>query len=365
MIARISRPTFSIRFALLALAAIPVHAVAAEPVAIINGEAIGTDEFDRAWGAFAAQQEKLLTPQQMGAQWEKERKRLLLNQMIEQRLVLQAARKRGISVSAKEVDAAIAQLKERLRRDPQGRPLSAEDAEKAFQAELARESLTEKQFEKNVRNRMLAAALAAQLVKEKVKPPTDEEARKLFEAVKAELARPNAPLDSRPNELQALVRDFRAASAERVRVQRILFVVEDRSTVAQRRAAEKRAVEAKAKIEKGADFSDVAEAYSDDRRSASSGGDIGYVLRGEVPELDGTLFSLPVGDVSGVVKTKQGLQIFRITEKRATVGIRYRDARQYVMDYLSRAAERAEYARFVEGLKKAASIDIRAAFAKI
>lgn len=362
MIFRTLRPALPACLMLLALSSISSSARAAdEPIAVVNGEAVPKAEFERIWKAFAAQQEKSLAPHQMGPQWEKERKRLLLDQMIEQRLVLQEARKRRFSVTDKEVDAAIARLKERLRRDAQGRPVSPEEAEKAFEAELTKESLTEKQFAKNVRNRMMATALAAQLVKEQVKPPTDESARRLFDAVKARL---DGRDDSRQPDIDGLVRDFRAASVERVRVQRILFVLDGGATAAQRKAVEKRAAEAKAKLDKGSDFSDIAEAYSDDKRTASAGGDIGYVLRGEVPELDKVLFALPVGGFSGVVQTKQGLQIFRIAEKRAAASVRYRDARQYLMDYLSRAAERAEYVRFLSGLKKAASIDIRADFGK-
>lgn len=367
MIFRKLRPALPACLVVTVLASLSISARAADqPLAVVNGETVSKAEFDRVWKAFAAQQEKLRTSQQMGPQWERDRKRLLLDQMIEQQLVLQEARKRRINMADKDVEAAIARLKGRLRRDAQGRPVSSEEAEKAFQEELTKESLTEKQFTKNVRNRMLASALAAQLVKEKVKPPTEDEAKRLFDAVKARLEgrNPSASDDPRQSDIEGLVRDFRAASAERIRVQRILFVVDERSPVAQRKAVEKKAAEAKAKLDKGADFSDTAEAYSDDKRSAFVGGDIGYVLRGEVPELDKTLFSLPVGGFSGVVQTKQGLQIFRIAEKRAATGVRYRDARQYLMDYLSRAAERAEYSRFLSGLRKAASIDIRADFAK-
>jgi parvulin-like peptidyl-prolyl isomerase len=85
---------------------------------------------------------------------------------------------------------------------------------------------------------------------------------------------------------------------------------------------------------------------------------------GEVKDLDDALFSIPVGGFSGVIKTKQGYEIFRVEEKRAASNIRYAGARKFLADYLIRAAERAEFVRFVEGLRKAAAIDIRAGFAK-
>jgi parvulin-like peptidyl-prolyl isomerase len=334
-----------------------------EAVVVVNGEAIPRSEFDRDWAAFAAEQEKVMTPDQMTAEWERSKKSLLLEQVIQQRLVLQEAKKKGVTASQKDIDAVVLKTRQRFQVDAQGRALSASEAEEAFQKELAKEGLTEKQFAKHVQNQLLAAVLTNQMMKEKVKPPTEEEVRKLFEDVKNRMGQPSPAAatvnDSQQPDLDGLARYFKAAVAERVRVQRVLFLVTDRATVAQRRAAARRAEEVKAKLDKGADFADLAELYSDDKRSAAAGGDIGYVLRGDVKDLDDTLFSIPVGGVSGVVETKQGYQIFRIPEKRAASNIRYRAARAFLIEYLVRLAKRVEYVRFVDELKKRAAIDIK------
>jgi parvulin-like peptidyl-prolyl isomerase len=360
-----------ILFAFTLLAGLVAPATCAAPkageeaVAVVNNEAVPKTEFDRDWNAFTAEQEKIMTPEQMTPDWEKDKKRLLLNQLIEQRLVLQEARKKGVNVSQKDVDAVVLRTKEKFQLDAQGKPLSAEAAQEAFQKELAKEGITEKQLAKNIQNQLLAAALATQLMKDTVKAPTEEQVRKLFDAVKDRMAHPAAASgDAQQADLDGLARDFKAASAERVRVQRVLFRIDEHTTVAQRKAAQQKAQEAKAKLDQGADFADVAEQYSEDKRAAQSGGDIGYVLRGEVKDLDDVLFSLPVGGFSGVVSTKQGYQIFRIGEKRAASNVRYAAARKFLMDYLVRSSERAEYARFVDGLRKAAAIDIKASFAK-
>jgi hypothetical protein len=50
----------------------------------------------------------------MTPEWAKDKKRLLLNQLIEQRLVLREARKKGVSVSQKDVDAVTLRTKEKF-----------------------------------------------------------------------------------------------------------------------------------------------------------------------------------------------------------------------------------------------------------
>jgi parvulin-like peptidyl-prolyl isomerase len=339
---------------------------AAEAVAVVNNEAIPKSEFDRDWTAFAAQLEKGVPIEQVTPRWENERKRILLNQLIEQRLVLQEAKKKSVSVSQKDIDAVIARTKQRFQVDAQGKPVTAEEAQEAFQKELASENLTEKQFAKNIQNQLLAASLTNQLIKDKVKLPSDDDVRKLFEAVKERMAGAAASSDDPAQaDLNRLAQDFRSAAAERVRVQRVLFALKSDATAAQSKAAQQKAKEAKAKLDKGADFADVAEQYSDDKRSAQAGGDIGYVRRGEVKDLDEVLFSTPVGGYSDVVKTKQGFQLFRIEEKRAASSVRFPDAKRFLTEHLVRSSERTEYARFVDGLKKSATIDIRASFAKL
>ena len=338
-----------------------------ESVALVNSEAIPKSEFDRDWTAFMAAQEKVMTPEQMTSQWEKDKKRMLLNQLIEQRLVLQEARKKGVSASQEAINTVIHRTKEKFQHDAQGRPVSTEEAQEAFQKELLKENLTEKQLAKNIQNQLLAATLTTQLIKDTVKAPTEEQVRKLFESVKDRLNHPVdivASNDHQQADLNGLARDFKTASIERVRVQRILFQADEHATVAQSKAAQQKASETKVKLDKGVDFGDLAEQYSEDKRTAQAGGDIGYVLRGEVKELDDILFSIPVGGFSDVVKTKQGYQIFRIEEKRAASNVRYGAARKFLTEYLVRSAQRAEYVRFVEGLRKASTIDIRANFAK-
>ncbi|MFZ5519379.1 MAG: peptidylprolyl isomerase [Candidatus Zhuqueibacterota bacterium] len=71
----------------------------------------------------------------------------------------------------------------------------------------------------------------------------------------------------------------------------------------------------------GIDFARMAEAYSEDAATASSGGDMGYIEPGtKDSKLENALFSANVGDVVGPIATQNGLHILKVTEKKKEDG---------------------------------------------
>ncbi len=77
---------------------------------------------------------------------------------------------------------------------------------------------------------------------------------------------------------------------------------------------EDEAKEIKALLDKGSDFRTLARERSKGP-NAEKGGDLGIVQKGDLlPELDGTLSKLKVGETSDVVKSKMGFHIFKRTE---------------------------------------------------
>ena len=347
--------------------AAPAKAAPADALAVINGEAISPAEFSKDWNAFVDEQKRVLKPEQMTPEWEQAKKKLLLDKIVDQRLVLQEAKKRKIAVSKKDLAAAVDRVKEKFKFDAKGQPLGAAERDSAFKRELAAQNLTEAKFEEILKNQLRAVALTNKVVKEKVKPLKEEQVRKLYETVKARLAKPDAAPtnDPKENAVDSLARYAKAHMAERVRLRHILVFVDPSATAEARAAASKKAADIKAKLDGGALFVETAKQYSDDKRTAGNGGDAGYIMRGDVKELDDAAFSLSVGGVSGVVSTKLGYEIVKVTEKIAAAEeFQYEDARSYLADYLMRAAEQDAYADFLAGLRKAAHVDLRASFAK-
>ena len=71
-------------------------------------------------------------------------------------------------------------------------------------------------------------------------------------------------------------------------------------------------------LSRGGEFDLVAESFSEDPKTASKGGALGWVKRGELPaEIDTVLFSIPVGQPAGPVQTREGFNIF-LVERRLT-----------------------------------------------
>ncbi|MFH1394960.1 MAG: peptidylprolyl isomerase [Candidatus Omnitrophota bacterium] len=67
----------------------------------------------------------------------------------------------------------------------------------------------------------------------------------------------------------------------------------------------------------GADFEQLAKAKSVDP-TARNGGDIGYFAKGQLmPKFEGACNELDIGETSGVVRTKLGYHIIKLTDRKA------------------------------------------------
>ncbi|MBU46843.1 MAG: hypothetical protein CMD28_05360 [Flavobacteriales bacterium] len=71
------------------------------------------------------------------------------------------------------------------------------------------------------------------------------------------------------------------------------------------------------RVYNGEDFKMLATLYSDDLGSASKGGELGFVNRGElVPEFERAAFRLKEGEISEVVQSKYGFHIIQLIQRR-------------------------------------------------
>jgi TonB family protein len=76
--------------------------------------------------------------------------------------------------------------------------------------------------------------------------------------------------------------------------------------------AQHKAEGALAAIQQGAKFEDVAKSYSDGP-SAADGGAVGAFKRGQLAkEIEDKVFAMKIGDVSNVIRTKQGFTILKV-----------------------------------------------------
>lgn len=104
----------------------------------------------------------------------------------------------------------------------------------------------------------------------------------------------------------------------KVRASQILVRIPDSASAGARDSLHSLAQDIRARAEAGEDFKTLARRYSDDPTTASKGGDLGWVDRGQLlPELDGVLFSLPLDSISEVITTRVGYHIVEVTDRQS------------------------------------------------
>jgi peptidyl-prolyl cis-trans isomerase D len=106
----------------------------------------------------------------------------------------------------------------------------------------------------------------------------------------------------------------RLMTPKRMRAKEILIKVGPEDPPNKVEEKKKRAEDILEKAKKTKDFSTLAKQYSESN-TASKGGDIGWVGRGTLDEpFETTFFSMKAGDLSGVVRARDGFHIFKIEE---------------------------------------------------
>ncbi len=105
---------------------------------------------------------------------------------------------------------------------------------------------------------------------------------------------------------------------EQIKLSEILISTEkkakDSTDEQQLQAAKAKADDLLGQIKKGAKFEDVAKKNSDGP-SAAQGGDLGYFKRGTLAkEIEDVTFAMKPGEVSDVIRTRQGYVILKVVE---------------------------------------------------
>lgn len=122
--------------------------------------------------------------------------------------------------------------------------------------------------------------------------------------------------------------------------------------------AKSRLSEIKQRIDKGADFAEQAKLYSEDG-SAAQGGDLGWLSPGEtVPEFEGPMDALKIGQISGLVQSGFGWHLIQVLDRRtADVSIEQRklQARNAIRTFRSDEA----FQDWLRQLRDRAFIDYR------
>ncbi len=105
-------------------------------------------------------------------------------------------------------------------------------------------------------------------------------------------------------------------------------------------------------------FEYLAKEYSVDKHS-NVGGDLGYLSRGNmIPEFEGVIYGMQVGDVSDVIASEFGYHIIKITDIRDTQSVfEYTDIAEEITNVLTLEKRQAVYDSLIASLRRRAKIE--------
>jgi peptidyl-prolyl cis-trans isomerase C len=122
---------------------------------------------------------------------------------------------------------------------------------------------------------------------------------------------------------------------------------------------EKKAQEILAQLKGGASFEELAKKNSTDA-AAAKGGDLGWFGKGSmIPEFEKVAFGLKEGETSGIVPTKYGFHIIKLTGKREA-GIRpFPEVKDQIKAAIEPEKQQEVFKKLKEDLKKSSKYTIK------
>ncbi|HZS25875.1 MAG TPA: peptidylprolyl isomerase [Candidatus Angelobacter sp.] len=291
----------SLLLSALLLVTIALHAdnIVDEIVARVNDDIITRSDIEKAKQS-SLDEIKQRFPSDWQAQWEKTQKNLLRD-LIDQQLLLQKGKDLGITGET-DVIKRLNQMRQQmglasiddLEKEAQKQGVSFED----FKEQIRIGAVTQQVIGQEV-----GSKLGSQITNEDIKDWYDKHQKELEgpeEVALSEIMVSTQPKAAEDKDKQQGATQDQSAT-------------EDPAKVA---AAEAKANQLLDELKKGAKFEDVAK-KSSDGPTAAQGGTLGDFKRGELAkDLEDKTFALKAGENTGVIRTKQGFIILKVTAHR-------------------------------------------------
>ena len=144
----------------------------------------------------------------------------------------------------------------------------------------------------------------------------------------------------------------------KVRARHILILFEKDGSEITRKEKNKEIKRILAELEEGKDFAEAAKEYSEDV-SASMGGDVGFVVKGQmVPEFEKAVFRLKEGEISNVVETEYGYHIIKAEKIQKGRTLPFKEVEAEIKNTLVKRKQKSAYENWMRELREAAFIEI-------
>jgi peptidyl-prolyl cis-trans isomerase SurA len=255
-----------------------------------------------------------------------QREKDVLRDLVDQRLLLQKAKDKGLTG-----DTELIKRLDEMRK--QMNLTSMDELEKAAKEQ----GISYEDFKQNLKDQILTQMVIRDEVQPKIQV-TKEEEKKYYQEHQTELEHP-----------------------ERVRLSEILVATDklepgDQDGLA---AAQQRAQQLLEQVRGGVAFDEVAKKNSDGP-TAAQGGDLGYFKRGTLAkELEDKSFAMKSGEISDVVRTKQGFLILKVSEHEQAGLPPLKDVEPQIADRLYLQKMQPALRDYLTKLREDAYIDIR------
>lgn len=259
-----------------------------EIITHVNNQIITRSEFERSKDQLRDEikQQNVKDPDAVYAEREKD----VLRDLVDQQLLLDKGKDLGITGDT-ELIKRLDQMRKEMKLE------TIEDLEK----EATKQGVSWEDFKQNMRNQIITQKVIGQEVSGRLSV-TKEEEQKFYDDHKNEMEAPEA---IRLSEILVAPKPVEPAADEAAR---------QAAEAAALSAAEAKANDLLKQIRDGASFEDVAK-KSSDGPSAADGGALGIFKRGQLAkELEDKTFAMKAGDVTDVIRTRQGYVILKVVE---------------------------------------------------
>ena len=258
---------------------------------------------------------------QIGAEIKKAQ-RMVLDRLIEKKLMEQKARDFMVTVTDQEVERTI-----------DGYLAQRNMTRTDLYLDLARRKKSLEEYKEQVKVEIKVIKMIDYEINDRINI-TDEQCREYYDANREEYEQ-----------------------SKGVRIQQIVLLTRGKSVEKAKKREELEHI--RQRIAEGEDFGKMAQLFSEGP-NANNGGDAGYFQKGELLEaLDQWVFKNQVGDVSPVIKSAVGFHLLKITDRQGGNKDRFEEVKEQIRSKFKMEQQRETLKEWMDELKETAYIDIR------
>ncbi|MBR3627411.1 MAG: SurA N-terminal domain-containing protein [Elusimicrobia bacterium] len=301
----------------------------------------------------------------------------ILNDMILKEVFLQQAKKSNIEATQEEIDAVVSRVKEQFKVNKEGKELTPEEQEKAFENALKAQNITKENYLSNIANDIIIEKYRRGLITTNLKPVTKEETKIFFDNVSAIYNNDTKKIEElkksqgRYEESAIVANQLKASLAPKAQFDLILVYADNKMSKEELAQRKQLANSIRKEIKDKSNFADVANKYSQQKDSRVYFSKMN-VFEGMQPvELTSRAFKLNVGDVSNVFEifkenaepnVAQGYFIMNVVEKVAGQKFTYESFEKALVDYINTKRAESILSQATQTLVKEADIKILKTF---